>query len=185
MVLLKVIDKLDPTAIDWKTVEKNPNNKFKQGINCKIAIEGCKKLGIKLPGIGGTDLLEGNRKNIIAVVWQLVRIHYLRIIGNQGEDDLVKWANSLVTDLQIKNFKDKSLADGKFLLNLCRAIEPRAVDDDYIMGGETDEEKENNAKYILSLARKLGAVIFCVWEDIPAVNYKMILVLVCSLNEIY
>lgn len=53
------------------------------------------------------------------------------------------------------------------------------------MPGETDEEKENNAKYVLSLARKLGAVIFCVWEDIPQVNYKMILVLVCSLNEIY
>lgn len=53
------------------------------------------------------------------------------------------------------------------------------------MAGETDEEKENNAKYVLSLARKLGAVIFCVWEDIPAVNYKMLLVLLAGLNEIY
>jgi hypothetical protein len=33
-VLLKVIDRLDPTAIDWKKVEKNPNNKYKEGINC-------------------------------------------------------------------------------------------------------------------------------------------------------
>lgn len=53
------------------------------------------------------------------------------------------------------------------------------------MKGETDEEKENNAKYILSIARKLGCVIFCVWEDIPHVNYKMILVLVCSLFEVH
>jgi plastin-1 len=53
-----------------------------------------------------------------------------------------------------------------------------------VQTGETDEEKENNAKYVLSLARKLGAIIFCVWEDIPSVNYKMILVLVCSLFEI-
>jgi hypothetical protein len=29
MVLLKVIHKLDPTVVDWKKVEKNPNNKFK------------------------------------------------------------------------------------------------------------------------------------------------------------
>jgi len=50
--------------------------------------------------------------------------------------------------------------------------------------GETDEEKENNAKYLISIVRKLGAVIFCVWEDIPKVNPKMILVLVCSLFEI-
>lgn len=53
------------------------------------------------------------------------------------------------------------------------------------MKGETDEEKENNAKYILSIARKLGAVIFAVWEDITQVNYKMILVLVCSLFEVF
>ena len=53
------------------------------------------------------------------------------------------------------------------------------------MKGETEEEQENNSKYILSIARKLGAVIFCVWEDIPKVNFKMILVLVCSLFELY
>lgn len=52
------------------------------------------------------------------------------------------------------------------------------------MSGHTDEEKENNAKYVLTVARKLGCVIFCVWEDIPKVNYKMILVLVCSLFEL-
>lgn len=34
LILLKVIDKLDNKAVDWKKVEKNPNNKFKQGINC-------------------------------------------------------------------------------------------------------------------------------------------------------
>jgi len=58
------------------------------------------------------------------------------------------------------------------------------VDWDIVMKGETDEEKENNAKYLISIVRKLGAVIFCVWEDIPKVNPKMILVLVCSLFEI-
>ena len=52
------------------------------------------------------------------------------------------------------------------------------------MKGETDEEKANNAKYVISIARKLGAVVFCVWEDIANVNYKMILVLVSSLFEI-
>ena len=91
----------------------------------------------------------------------------MRIIGTSSEDDLVKWANSLVKDIQIKSFKDKALADGRFLIQLCGAVEPRAVDPQYVMAGETEEEKENNAKYVLSLARKLGAVIFCVWEDIP------------------
>ena len=30
----------------------------------------------------------------------------------------------------------------------------------------------------------LGAVIFCVWEDIVAAKEKMILVFICSLNEV-
>jgi plastin-1 len=114
-----------------------------------------------------------------------VRLNYLKIIGSQSEDDLVKWANTLIGDMQIKNLKDQSLSDGIYLLKLCAAIEPKTIDWDIIMKGETDEEKENNAKYIISIARKLGAVIFCVWEDIPKVNYKMLLVLVCSLFEIY
>ena len=109
----------------------------------------------------------------------------MQIIGSQSEEDLIKWANSMASEIQVKNFKEKSLADGQFLLKLCSAIEPRAIDWEIVMKGETDEEKENNAKYILSIARKLGAVIFCVWEDITNVNYKMILVLVCSLFELF
>jgi plastin-1 len=69
LVLLHVIHKLDNTAVDWKKVDRNPNNKFKKGINCSTAIEACKKLGIKVPGINGNDILEGSRKQIIAVVW--------------------------------------------------------------------------------------------------------------------
>ena len=91
----------------------------------------------------------------------------------------------MVGDMQIKNFKDKALSDGTFLIKLCAAIEPRAVNWDIVQKGETDEEKDNNAKYVLSLARKLGCVIFCVYEDIPKVNYKMILVLICSLFEVW
>lgn len=109
----------------------------------------------------------------------------MKIIGSQSEDDLVKWANSLVGDIQIKSLKDSALSDGNFLIKLCSAIEPRAINWEIVMKGETDEEKENNAKYVISIARKLGAVIFCVWEDIPKVNYKMLLVLVCSLFEIH
>ena len=183
MLLLKVIDKIKPGTVDWKKVEKNPNNKFKMGINCKEVIESAKRLNLQLPGIGGADILEGNKKLILAVVWQLVRLHYLQLIGSKKEDDLVKWANDLVGEVQIKSFKDKALSNGQFLIKLCAAIEPRAVNWDIVQPGETEEEMDNNAKYVISIARKLGCVIFCVYEDIPKVNYKMMLVLICSLFE--
>ena len=45
-ILLKVIDKIKPGSVDWKKVEKNPNNTFKKGINCNVAIESAKKLNL-------------------------------------------------------------------------------------------------------------------------------------------
>jgi len=64
------------------------------------------------------------------------------------------------------------MSDSKFLIYLCSAIEPRAVNWDIVQEGTTDDEKMNNAKYAISVARKLGAVIFCVWEDFVQVNPK-------------
>lgn len=50
--------------------------------------------------------------------------------------------------------------------------------------GSTPEEIENNCNYVLSVARKLGAVIFLVWEDIKDVNPKMIMTLFAALVNI-
>ena len=41
-----------------------------------------------------------------------------------------------------------------------------------------------NAKYAISIARKLGAIIFMVWDDIPKINKKMLLIFVCSLYDL-
>ena len=46
IVLCKVVHKIDQTVIDWKRVEKKPTNIFKKGINCEVAIDGCKKLKV-------------------------------------------------------------------------------------------------------------------------------------------
>lgn len=63
-------------------------------------------------------------------------------------------------------------------------MEPRAIDDSLVFPGENDEEKEQNAKYVCSVARKLGCVIFLVWEDITEVKDKMILTLVAQIKYI-
>jgi hypothetical protein len=187
LTFLKVLDKLSPGCVDWKTVDKNPNNTFKKGINCnQIVTIGVKKLGLKLPGISGGDFVDGRKKNILAVVWQLVRFHYLQIIGGTTEDDLVKWANALVQgEHKIKNLKDKEMSDGHFLLQVCAGIEPRAIDWDIVKKGEEEDDKANNAKYIISIVRKLGGVVFCIWEDIVKVEYKQIFILFATLYEIH
>ena len=186
VILCKVIDKIEPGTIDWKVVNQQPKQIFDKNLNCKHAIESGKKLNLKFTGIGGTDITGGNKKLILAVVWQLVRLHYLKLVGDKTEDDLVKWANDLVGGKapSIANLKDKSMGNGQFLLNLCGAIEPRAVNWDIVLPGENEDDQKLNAKYVISVARKLGATIFCVWEDIVNVNPKQMLIFIACMNEI-
>jgi len=184
LVVLKVLDKLQSSSVNWKIIDKKPNNTYKKGINCGEAIKVCQKLGLKLPGISGNDFVTGNKKNILAVVWQLVKLHYTKIIGSLSEDDLVKWANNLVADHKIKNLKDKEMSDGHYLLQVLSSIEPRAIDWDIVKKGEAEEDKENNAKYIVSIVRKLGGVVFCVWEDLVKVDYKQTFILFATIYEL-
>jgi hypothetical protein len=52
-----------------------------------------------------------------------------------------------------------------------------------VLPGDTDEECENNAKYIVSVARRLGATVFLIWEQIKDVKAKMLAVFVASLMQ--
>ena len=101
-------------------------------------------------------------------------MHYLQLIGGKTEDQLAAWANDQVGGKapSIANLKDKSMADGKFIVNLLAAIEPRAINWDLVTPGENEDDQKNNAKYNMSIARSLGAVMFCVWEDFVNVNPK-------------
>lgn len=105
------------------------------------------------------------------------------MIGGISEEDLLKWANERAGDAAIKGFSDKSIATGKFFFNILKSIEERAIDYDYVFPGENEKEVEDNAKYIISVARRLDAVVFCVWEDIRDVKQKMMLVMTASLKK--
>lgn len=63
MILLKVMDRIQPGVVDWKRVEKKPgNNKIKKQINCAEAIESAKRMKIKITGIDSSLISSGNKK---------------------------------------------------------------------------------------------------------------------------
>lgn len=83
LLLLSVMDRVQPGLVNWKAVERNPGkNQIKRQVNCQQVIEAAKKLNCKIPGIDSSQILKGNRKAILAIVWQVVRAEYLKIIGN-------------------------------------------------------------------------------------------------------
>jgi len=198
LVLLKLMDKIHPGIVSWKQVEKNPSNKFKKVSNCNYVIVLGKQLKFSLVNVGGSDIVDGNRKLLLAFVWQLMRYHTIRFLaevqakkfgGAEVTDDMIiAWCNDKVKSAgrtsTMANFKDKTLRSGLFFLDLLAAIEPRIIDAAFVTPGETDEDALNNARYCISVARKLGATIFLLPEDIVEVQPKMIMTLASSIMGI-
>ena len=187
ILLLKMIDKIKPGTVNWKIVElKALKNPFKVGVNCQEVIDASKRSGYKIINIGNKDIQNGSKKHILAIVWQLMRAHTLKIIGEKSEEELIEWANKLIPEeRRIKNLKEKKLGDGLFWIDLLAAIEPRCIRWDLVVKeNPTDKDKEMNAKYALSVARGLGAMIFVVWEDITEIKSKLLLTLLGSLYEV-
>jgi len=66
-------------------------------------------------------------------------------------------------------------------MHLLKASEPTAINWDIVTPGESAEDCETNAKYVLSVARKINCTIFLLWEDIVDVKPKMLTTLVGSI----
>lgn len=64
---------------------------------------------------------------------------------------------------------------------LLASIEPRSINWDIMMEGDSDEAKQNNAKYVISVARMLHACVFCVWDQIANPHQKSMFILVATL----
>lgn len=189
LVLIQVLDKVHPGLVDWKKVNKGPlTSKFKKVENCNYCIILAKSLKFSLVGIQGSDLVDGIKNLTLGLVWQMMRDHIiqtLKVLKSESNNkdisdaDIISWANETVKrggkSSTMSNFKDSSLKNGIFLLDLLNGIKPNTVNYDIITPGSTEEEQQSNAKYAISIARKLGASIFLLPEDITEVKPKMIM----------
>ena len=104
--------------------------------------------------------------------------------GALTDDAMVKWANEQVRAAggagSMRDCSDKSLSSGAFLIELLAAVEPRCINRAHVTAGATAEDRELNARYAISAARKVGLSLFLLWEDIVEVRPKMILSFVAT-----
>jgi len=199
LVILRVMDKVHPGSVDWTKVNtKEPINKFKKIENCKYAVDLGKADPFKfsLVGIGGKDLFDGNKTLTLAIVWQLMRAHVVSILkglsakqgGQVTDQDIIRWANDTVKNSgkssKMDHFQDPSLKTGVFFIELLSAVRPGVIDDSLVTDGSSDESATQNAKYAISVARKIGCTIFLLPEDIVEVKPKMILTFVGSIMAV-
>jgi plastin-1 len=195
-IILLLEDTVQPGVVSWKRVNKGEKAKsrFKKVENCNYAVDIAKEIGLSVVNIGGLDLVDKKTKLMLALIWQLMRRHTINVLqglaSHQGiaemtDEIIVQWANEKVKSSgkssKMSSFRDPSLKSGVFLLELVGAIEPRAVNPELVTRGENPSERLENAKYAISLARKVGACVFLTPEDIVEVKSKMIMTFVSSL----
>ena len=115
-----------------------------------------------------------------------MKAHSLQVIGDKTEEELITWRNEKVEDdLTVKSLKDKKFCNSLYFINIMKTIEPRSINwDNVVTDKEDDESKQNNAKYAISIARKFGATVFLVWEDIAEVKSKLLLTFLASLYDV-
>ncbi|RKP11504.1 calponin homology domain-containing protein [Piptocephalis cylindrospora] len=202
LILLQAIDRIHPGLVDWKrkvTTKTPVTSRFKRVENTNYVVMLGKHLGYSLVGIQGADITDGSRTLTLALVWQLMREHVVQTLkklsraGKEVTDaDMIEWANATAKKGGLSpggkgmtSFKDPSLKNGIFLLDLLNGMSPGIVDASLVAKASGNEEDwKMNSKYAISIARKLGATIFLLPEDIVEVKPKMILTFVGSLMAV-
>ncbi|KAK9462966.1 calponin homology domain-containing protein [Lipomyces oligophaga] len=200
-VLLQAYNKVIPGSVNMRHVNKPPASgsemsRFKAVENTNYAVELGKQNRFSLVGIQGADITDGQRTLTLGLVWQLMRrniVDTLKSLSKGGKDlsdtDILRWAQETVRKggktSSVRSFKDPSLSTGVFLLDVLHGIKPGYVDYDLVTAGQTDEDKYLNAKLAISIARKLGALIWLVPEDICEVRSRLILTFIGSLMSLH
>nr|XP_021142567.1 plastin-2 [Columba livia] len=199
LVIFQLYEKIK-VPVDWNRVNKPPYPKLggnmKKLENCNYAVElGKNQAKFSLVGIAGQDLNEGNRTLTLALVWQLMRRYTLNILEDIGggekvnDEIIVSWVNKTLTaagkDSTISSFKDSKISTSMPVLDLIDAIQPGSIKYDLLKTEDlNDEEKLNNAKYAISMARKIGARVYALPEDLVEVKPKMVMtVFACLMGK--
>ncbi|XP_015510247.1 plastin-3 isoform X2 [Neodiprion pinetum] len=190
LVIFQLYDIIKPGTVSWNKVHKKFTKlrKFMEKLeNCNYAVDLGKQMNFSLVGIAGQDINDGNATLTLALIWQLMRSYTLSILaslaGNQGspivEKSIVQWVNSKLQaagkSSSIKSFQDYSISDAKVVIDLIDTIKPGIINYELVKEGGTEQENLDNAKYAISMARKIGARVYALPEDITEVKPKMVM----------
>ncbi|XP_077402602.1 plastin-3 isoform X3 [Vanacampus margaritifer] len=190
IVILQLYEKIK-VDVDWNNKVNRPpypklGTNMKKLENCNYAVDLGKTAKFSLVGIGGQDLNDGNATLTLALVWQLMRRYTLNVLEELGDgqkvndDVIVGWVNKTLVKAgkrtKITSFKDKEISNSLAVLELIDAIQPGSVNFDLVKTGHlSDVDKLENAKYAVSMARKIGARVYALPEDLVEVKPKMVM----------
>lgn len=161
-VLLQGFDKVIPGSVIWRRVSKPREgqelSRFKAVENTNYAVDLAKANGMHIVGIQGSDIVDGTRTLVLGLVWQLMRLSINQTLASISKDgkgvtdqDMVRWANDTVKkggkSSTMRSFKDPSLSNAVFFLDLLNGVRPGIVDYSLVNTGSSEEDKRMNGAW--------------------------------------
>lgn len=189
IVIFQLYEKIK-VPVEWNKINKPPYPRLgtimKKLENCNYAVDLGKLAKFSLVGIGGQDLNDGNTTLTLALVWQLMRRYTLNVLEDLGDgqkvndDVIVNWVNQTLSEAgkqtKISSFKDKEISSSLAVVDLIDAIQPGSISYDLVKTGSlSEDDKLENAKYAVSMARKIGTRVYALPEDLVEVKHKMVM----------
>ncbi|KAK4470939.1 hypothetical protein MN116_006445 [Schistosoma mekongi] len=149
----------------------------------------------------------------LALLWQLMRAYTLSLLTQLTEAEysasgkssihtngasnpieetrIIEWANQKLANsgkfVQISTssgFADPNLKTSHAVIDLIEAIRPNTVDYNLVLPGNSKIEQLTNAQYAITLARRIGAVVYAMPEDIIELKHKMIMTIFACLMAV-
>jgi len=201
LIFFQIYDIIKEGTVNWNRVKKqgqfskiDAKRKMEVLANCNYAVELGRKVGFRLVNIDGSDIMNGNKTLTLGLVWQLMRQYTLSLLAKLTQDgtpivesEILNWANQRLQeagrDVQVKGFHDPVNKTALPVIHLIDAMKSGVIDYQIVKTGSKlgYEDCMSNAKYAISMARRINAPIYALPEDLTEVKQKMVMTVYASL----
>jgi hypothetical protein len=122
--LLNLLEQISSKTVA-QVYNKNPRIRVQKIENVNFSLTFLKNEGIKLVGIDGGDIVDGNLKLILGLIWTIILRYQIQFAGQGGSarQELLDWVRSQIPEYNINNFA-ADWTSGRAICALGEAIQP-------------------------------------------------------------
>jgi len=121
--LISLLEQLSSKTVT-PNYNKNPKIRVQKIENVNFSLDFLKTEGIKLVGVGGGDIVDGNLKLILGLIWTIILRYQIQVAeGNSARADLLEWVRQRIPEYNIHNFAG-DWASGRAICALTEAVQP-------------------------------------------------------------
>ncbi|XP_069103934.1 filamin-A-like [Argopecten irradians] len=131
------------------TVSK-PSNQYEKLQNITVALEGIAADNVRIINIDSKEILEGNHKLILALIWQLIIRYQIGLSNIQHRNWMLAWLQAVLPECNITNFTT-DWTDGSALFALLDFCVPGLFPD---WRSCDRSDRENNCRKAMKLAKQ-------------------------------